>query len=115
MDMNGRAIETSKDSIPRGFFHSAQGCRTCEATLGHGSGLITNPDWVASNRLWDATLLELVNISIRSPRGARSSQPWAEEQNPLGFNTANAPGAASRPPLHPVLSPFTSFSPAKPQ
>ncbi len=30
--------------IPKGLRHSAQGCRACEATLGYGSEVFSNPD-----------------------------------------------------------------------
>ncbi len=86
----GKTQHFSNDSIPKGLHHSAQGCRVCEATLGYGSEMSFNPERVASNPGGDdATPLGLVNISTRSPRVARSSQPLAERLNPVGILISN--------------------------
>ncbi len=91
----------SHDSIPKGLHHSAQGCRACEATLGYGSGTCFNPERVASDPGGDdATPLGLMDNSIRLPRVARSSQPWAERSNPLGlliWNSRKALGLGRLP------------------
>ena len=73
-------------TIPKGLHQSAQGCRAREATLGHRAEISPNPERVAAKCTDDATPLGLVNVSIRLPRVARSSQPWAERWNPVGIH-----------------------------
>ena len=52
----------------------------------HESEIFSYPERVASTRSDDATPLGLMDLSIRLPRVARSSQPWAERWNPVGIH-----------------------------
>ncbi|MEW6307186.1 MAG: efflux RND transporter periplasmic adaptor subunit, partial [Verrucomicrobiota bacterium] len=110
--LNGhhRKTRETKDTagypIPKGLHQSAQGCRSRpagEATLGHGTKKISNPERVAAKHADDATPSGLTDVSIRLPRGkqnnnhdqtlrvgARSSQPWAGRRNPVGIRTGRS-------------------------
>ena len=75
-------------TILKGFQHSAQGCDE-RATLGQRPKMSLNPEGVES---WVGRLnlkpclnpFRVVVIVDSLPRVARSSQPWAECQNPFG-------------------------------
>ncbi len=88
-------------SILKGLYRSAQGFRAREATLGHPSERSINPERVASQHRDDATPLGLMHISMRLPRVARSSQPWAERLNPVGIQIGISRRCGSpNPPPH---------------
>ena len=74
---------------PTAFRPSAQGCRAGEATLGRPSLIFfPTPSGLRPSIApgCAATPLGLMNISIRFPRVARASQPWAERPYPFGVN-----------------------------
>ena len=73
--------------IPTGFRPPAQGCEA-RATLGYQSENIINPNGVVPLTQRGGKRHNPVRVGIkliRSPRVARSSQPWALCRNPFGI------------------------------
>ena len=85
---------------PTAFRPSAQGCRACEATLGHRSKMFSNPERVAScGARFATTPLGLMNNLNRVPRVARPSQPWAEGRYPFGVSPIPAASPEKQKPV----------------
>lgn len=72
---NGRRLDVR--AIPTGLHHSAQGWPRQRTTLGKRSKIISNPNGVESSRRRLMQPLQGCCRSLRRPRVARSSQPWA--------------------------------------
>ena len=68
--------------------HSAQGCPVGGTTLGNVVHYFFQPQrgCITSRRADGCNPFRVVEFSGRSPRVARSSQPWAESRSPVGAN-----------------------------
>jgi hypothetical protein len=91
--------------IPTGWYHSAQGCRVREATLGNVVHYFSQPQRGCINRVCagGGNPFRVVKFPGCFPRVARSepdgptSQPWAECRYPAGVNQCHAiPSKESR-------------------
>ena len=72
-----------RGSILKGLYYSAQGCEP-RATLRVRRAGANNPEGVAS--LVRCAIPPVIrHLSVRSPRVARPSQPWAGGSNPFGI------------------------------
>jgi len=101
-----KAVSNWPAPIPKGLCPPAQGCarrvgakrrQEARATLGSSAEIIANPEGVvptarhshidvrSSKPRRGTTPLGLNGMSVRVPRVARSSQPWALGLNPFGI------------------------------
>ena len=79
-----------RSPIPTGLHHSAQGCRACEATLGHRRQSNANPNGVASTCNHGAIQpFQGCAPCSTKPRVARNAQPWADRLNPFRIGIPN--------------------------
>ena len=78
--------------ILTGLHHLAQGCRVREATLGYVSNNSPQPQrgCITPRRIAGCNPFRVGKFSIRYPRVARASQPWAERHYPVGVNERRA-------------------------
>src|SRR5438093_13241620 len=84
-EMTRQRPSCPRSTIPKGLHQSAQGCEE-RATLDQAHKLLPNPNWVASmSRPEVPQPLQGCEPSGRTPRVARSSQPWAKSYNPVGI------------------------------